>query len=487
MASLPDPSVVWQFPWWPRPAHLNEWEAGSGVNGTWAEGSGSGDSCFYSCASPPWTGGSCPLACFSGTLFPDYVGCYTLPGCCDAPSSCQGLPQGYKFLIAAAIIAPSVTLIFAMLLICGHFMRYSCCKDQSSWSAHCRITSPIILMGLAIALFDWLTDAFFYATLSLEEKSTAAGYACLGCLSVSAVLIVLKVGIETFSCGLLRAEAELDEASRARKDARRRGDASVAADHFGIGDGGAGASAGDGGRRGRRWWQRKRDQPLDDVREPTRVRADRLAAAHAVRHAETVVLMAREVALRYRSWHWTVQARLCVAILVLEDIPELVVMGALGRLNFDTQSSGVVLVGVAVSALWAGIQLARGKRARQNARETRGKIEPARQRAAHTGAAARTLKTLAMADAIFDTSAPTPVVTAEAAPAEALTCRTCGACNEDGHEPDSGRERSQSRLQRARAAKAARSSRPNLSGAAGESTSAVYPQAELSASAVSRC
>jgi len=353
-----DPGAVWRYPWLPLP-HNSTWEHTAG------------GMCLR-CA-------TCPLPCLLN-VDPEvrpYIGCYSPSiDCCDEPV-CQGLPQGFDFVAFAAVVATLLAGTHLLVLGLAHGMRYKCCSQPSSCSVHCCIASPLLFLGTLILLFDWLTDANFYATLSYREKADPRGYACLGCLCISAVLIVSKVTLESSSCRLFHAEYELQEANRTHRIERRL----------------------------KPWWMRgsgfANAAPSGEAGAYLRRQA-------TLRHCETTVLEARAVALRLRSWHWTSRARLCVAILLLEDLPELMLMWMLGRLNFVAQSSRVSLIGVGVSASWAFLQLYRGKRAGRIARDVKLEIEPAREQV-------RELTTFAMADEIFH-GAP-----ASSAPADANT------------------------------------------------------------------
>jgi hypothetical protein len=110
------------------------------------------------------------MAClFTNSRWHPASGCYAVN---RSGTLCQGLPQGDTYLLVAAAASALFTLVVAAF---GAAVR-SCCGS----SACTRVTlcaTPTVLLGTGVCLFDWLTDANFYATLSLDDKSSILGCA----------------------------------------------------------------------------------------------------------------------------------------------------------------------------------------------------------------------------------------------------------------------------------------------------------------------
>lgn len=277
----------------------------------------------------------CPLECafsFSDArLQLGFVGCYRPPeGCCGrSHTMCQGLPHGSYFLVFASVLALLLTLLFALVLAAVHSAHYMC-GNSASCSTTCCVASPLVLLGGGVHIFDWLTDANFYLTLARGDKGSAPGYACLVSLGVSGCLLLFKLCIESCSCKLFDAELELSNTSRDYRSA------APPVKSFWI--------------QTCRWLGCSTKQPAGSIPY----------IDHETLAREAAMLEARELAFRLRSWHLTTQAKLCVAILLVEDLPELIFMASLRKLNFVDDSSRASLIGVALSASWAAVQLYRG-------------------------------------------------------------------------------------------------------------------------------
>lgn len=348
-----DPGAVWEYPWTSPPAgagNLSELSSGCRL-----------------CA-------TCHVRCQS--IFGSAVGCYSLGDeCCERLEGlCQSLPQGFHFLVLAAAISAGAMLVHGLFYGGAHGVRFVCCGRKDSCSSQCRLASPFVLMGTAVVVFDFLTDANFYVTLSRDEKDSALGWACLALLAFSVVLIIGKVSLESCQCGLFAAETTLDEASRSHREASRAHPAAARAVK----------------RSGTQTRCAAPARSADELSE-SRPLSPRLAGPErpqwvlqgesAVRRAHAWLLEARVAANSARSWHLTAQAKLCLAIVLFEDLPQLVVLLLFGKLNFQNESSRASIVGIGVSLSWALFQLWRGKRAAHYAATKRTEIEPARARA----------------------------------------------------------------------------------------------------------
>ena len=82
-------------------------------------------------------------------------------------------------------------------------------------------------------------------------------------------------------------------------------------------------------------------------------------------------------ALRMRSWHLKTNARLCLVIVLLEDVPQLVFVSVVGRLDTGRAASAISLVGIGVSVCWAVFNWSRGRMARTHASRLQERSAPA--------------------------------------------------------------------------------------------------------------
>ena len=174
--------------------------------------------------------------------------------------------------------------------------------------------------------------AQFYMSLALDEKKSTIGYCCIASVCVSLALLAIKTALEVCTAGRLRSERALHRSSSWLRSARSSSRLSL-----GKPDGSGGGA----------------------VVSPASVELTELQRQHTSTKAR---------ALRVRSWYLHASGRLCLAIVLLEDLPQLIIVAALGRLDPSLPSSRATFTGIAVSFTWALINLGRGRLADWRAR-----------------------------------------------------------------------------------------------------------------------